>query len=72
MLAFAIAVFGILGMLLVDHGPWSRPVVSSRAAGYRITSAAAHADGATVTPTPPKLQLEPVHPAPNPVAPSNP
>lgn len=29
MVALAVAVFGILAMLVVDHGPWSRPHVQT-------------------------------------------
>src|SRR3569832_1064665 len=53
--AVAIAIFGILAMLVVDHGPWSRPHPQNpRFANYQTTGEAAHAVGAHVTPTLPK------------------
>jgi hypothetical protein len=34
--AMAVAVFGVLAMLIVDHGPWSRPrVQTAEVATYR-------------------------------------
>jgi hypothetical protein len=71
--ALAVATFGLLGMLLVDHGPWSRPKVqTAEIANYMTTGAAARAAGATIMPTAPKLELEPVAPGPKPVQPANP
>jgi hypothetical protein len=70
--ALAVAVFGLLSILIVDHGPWNRPHVLSAAAHYATTRAAARAAGATVTPTIPKPALEPVTPVPMPVQPANP
>ena len=70
--AVAVAVFGLLSMLIVDHGPWSRPHVQTAEAHYATTSAAARAAGAKVTPTMPKPGLEPVVPGPKPVQPANP
>jgi hypothetical protein len=71
--AIVVAVAGILAMLVVDHGPRSRLAVQTvEAAKYRTTGAAARAAGATVTPTAPKLQLEPVSPGPKPAQPANP
>jgi len=49
--ALVVAVFGIAGMLLVDHGPWNRPHQQTALVNYGTTSAAAKAVGATVTPT---------------------
>ena len=69
--AVAVAVFGLLSMLIVDHGPWSRPHVQTAEAHYATTSAAARAAGAKVTPTMPKPGLEPVVPGPKPVQPAN-
>ena len=66
--AVAVAVFGLLSMLIVDHGPWSRPHVQTAEAHYATTSAA----GAKVTPTMPKPGLEPVVTGPKPVQPANP
>ena len=70
--AVAVAVFGLLSMLIVDHGPWSRPHAQTAEAHYATTSAAARASGAKVTPTMPKPGLEPVVPGPKPVQPANP
>ena len=70
--ALAVAVFGLLSMLIVDHGPWNRPHAQTAEAHYATTSAAARAAGATVTPTMPKPAVEPVAPGPKPVQPANP
>jgi hypothetical protein len=72
MAALAVAVFGVLAMLVVDHGPWSRPHVQGAEVDYTTTGAAARAVGATVTPTAPKAELEPVAPGPKPAQPANP
>jgi hypothetical protein len=69
----AVAVFGVLGMLIVDHGPWSKPKHQPAfMASYSSTGEAARAAGAKVTPTEPKLQVEPEPPVPKPVHPVNP
>jgi hypothetical protein len=70
--ALAVAVFGLLSMLIVDHGPWNRPHVQTAETHYATTSVAARAAGATVTPTMPKLAVEPVAPVPKPVQPAIP
>ena len=70
--AVAVAVIGLVSMLIVDHGPWNRPHVGAAEAHYASTSAAARAAGATVTPTLPKSGLEPEPPVPKPVQPANP
>jgi uncharacterized membrane protein len=71
--ALAVAIFGVLAMLIVDHGPWSRPEAQAAAvANYKTTGAAAHAAGAQVVPTPPKPEIEPVVPGPKPAQPANP
>jgi hypothetical protein len=70
--ALAVAVCGLLSMLIVDHGPWNRPHLQTAEAHYATTSAAARAAGATVTPTMPKPALEPAAPVPKPVQPTNP
>jgi hypothetical protein len=71
--ALAIAVFGILAMLLVDHGPWARPHAQDpRMAVYQTTGEAAHAVGAKVVPTAPKSELEPDPPGPKRAEPPNP
>ncbi len=72
MVAAGVAIFGVLGMLVVDHGPWSRPHVQSAGVDYTTTAAAARAVGATVTPTAPRPELEPDAPGPNPAQPATP
>ena len=65
MVAAAVAVAGVLAMVVVDHGPWSRPQTeTAEVANHRSTGEAARAAGATVTPTAPKLEVEPVAPGP--------
>jgi hypothetical protein len=71
--ALAVAVFGLLAMLIVDHGPWSKPHLhTAEMVDYPTTSAAAKAAGATVTPTAPRTQLEPIAPGPKPAQPAIP
>lgn len=71
--ALGIAIFGILAMLIVDHGPWNRPKVhTADFVNYTTTGAAARAAGALVTPTAPKAQVEPVPPGPKRAHPVNP
>jgi hypothetical protein len=71
--AIAVAVLGVLGMLIVDHGPWNKPKVQPAfMASYSSTGEAARAAGAKVMPTEPKLQVEPEPPMPKPVHPVNP
>jgi hypothetical protein len=71
--AIAIAVLGVLGILIVDHGPWNKPKVQPAVvANYSTTGEAARAAGARVMPTEPKMQLEPDPPGPDPVHPVNP
>jgi len=73
MVSIAIAVLGVLSMLLVDHGPWSKPKVQHPVvANYSTTGEAARAAGAQVLPTEPKLEVEPEPPVPKPVHPVNP
>jgi len=68
-----VAVIGLVGLLLVDHGPWNKPKVKNETMiQYGTTAAAAAAVGAAVTPTAPKPQLEPVAPGPKPVQPAIP
>jgi hypothetical protein len=70
--AVAVAIFGVLAMLIVDHGPWNRPQVqTAEVASYMTTGEAARAVGATVTPTEPKPAIEPVAPGPKPVHSAN-
>jgi hypothetical protein len=72
-IAIAVAVFGVLAMLIVDHGPWTRPRVhTAEVANYRTTGDAARAVGANVTPTAPKSELEPIAPGPKPAEPASP
>jgi hypothetical protein len=72
-IAIAVAVLGVLGMLIVDHGPWSKPKVQPAfTASYSSTGEAARAAGAKVMPTEPKLQVEPEPAMPKPVHPVNP
>jgi hypothetical protein len=71
--AVAVAVFGMLAMLIVDHGPWTRPQVqTAEVANYKTTGEAARSVGATVTPTAPKASIEPNAPGPKPAQPVNP
>ena len=51
-IAIAVAIFGVLAMLIVDHGPWTRPQIqTAEVASHMTTGEAASAVGATVTPT---------------------
>jgi hypothetical protein len=71
--ALAIALFGVMAMLLVDHGRWNRPdIQTAEVANYKTTGAAARAAGASVAPTAPKSELEPAAPGPKPAQPANP
>jgi hypothetical protein len=71
--AIAVAVLGVLGMLIVDHGPWNKPKMQPTfMTSYSSTGEAARAAGAKVMPTEPKLQVEPEPPVPKPVHPVNP
>jgi len=73
LVALAIAVFGVLAMLIVDHGPWSRPrVETAEVADHRTTGEAARLAGATIQPTEPKAPLQPEAPGPKPAQPANP
>ena len=46
--AIAVALFGVLGMLVVDHGPWNRPKEQPAfMTSYSSTGEAARAAGAT-------------------------
>jgi hypothetical protein len=73
MFALAVAIFGVLAMLIVDHGPWSRPnVQAANVANYGTTGAAARAAGAQVVPTESKAEIEPAAPGPKPAQPADP
>jgi hypothetical protein len=71
-IALAVAVSGVLAMLVVDHGSWNRPHLQTSEVGYPTTEAAAKAVGAKVTPTPPAPAIEPQAPGPKPAQPANP
>ncbi len=71
-IAMVVAAFGVLGMLLVDHGPWNKPHLQTAEVHYPSTKAAANAVGATVTPTTAKPAIEPDAPGPKPAQPANP
>ena len=72
-IAITVAVVGVLGIVVVDHGPWTHPQVQSAdVANYKTTGEAARAVGATVTPTEPKGVIEPVVPGPTPAEPPAP
>jgi hypothetical protein len=71
--AILIAILGVLGMLIIDHGPWNKPHVKTAVvANSTTTGVAAREAGAMVIPTEPKGQLEPETPGPKPVHPANP
>jgi len=65
-IALAVAILGVLAMLIVDHGPWNRPHVQTADVAYY------RAAGAAVQPTTPKPALEPEPPGPKPVQPPDP
>lgn len=72
LVALAVAAAGVLGILVVDHGPWSKPKVQPAAtANYSTTGEAARAAGATLMPTEPKPPIEPVPPGPEPAHPTS-
>src|SRR5213075_3205259 len=70
--AIVVAILGILGMLIVDHGPWNKPKLQTAAANDSTTGDAARSAGAAVMPSEPKPRLEPDAPGPKPVHPANP
>ncbi|WP_342727870.1 hypothetical protein AAFG07_14535 [Bradyrhizobium sp. B097] len=73
LIAALVAILGVLGMLMVDHGPWSKPKVQPAAsANHSTTGEAARAAGAKVMPTEPKTPIEPDPPGPKPAQPANP
>ena len=72
-IAMVVAVLGLIGLLLVNHGPWTKPKVRNEAMiQHGTTAGSAAAVGAAVTPTEQKLELEPALPGPKPVAPAIP
>jgi hypothetical protein len=71
--AVAVAAFGLLSLVIVNHGPWNRPKIQGpEIARSATTGEAAQAAGAKVTATDPKLALEPEAPGPKPTQPPNP
>jgi hypothetical protein len=73
LVALAIAIFGVLAMLIVDHGPWSPPrVETAEVADHGTTGQAARSAGAAVQQTPPRPALEPQAPGPKPAQPADP
>ncbi len=71
--AIAVAILGVLSMLVVDHGHWNKPKVQHPVvANYSTTGEAARAAGAQVMPTERRLEVEPDPPMPKPVHPANP
>jgi hypothetical protein len=72
-IAMAVAVLGLIGLLLVNHGPWTKPKVQNEAMiQHGTTAGSAAAVGAAVTPTEQKPEIEPAVPGPKPVAPAIP
>jgi hypothetical protein len=65
-----VAAVSLFALLFVNPGPLKRSVVSSEVVPSADTTAAAKAAGATVTPTDPKLAIEPMSPGPKPVQPA--
>ena len=64
--AIAVAALGILGMLIVDHGPWNKPQVkTAMVANTTTTGDAARDAGATVMPTDPNPGLNLMRRAPS-------
>jgi hypothetical protein len=71
-IALAIAILGVLAMLIVDHGPRSRAhVQTAELANHQTTGDAARSAGAAVEPTAPRPALEPEAPGPKPVQPAD-
>jgi hypothetical protein len=71
--AVVVAAFGLLSLVIVNHGPWNRPQIQSPGVVHSPTTGeATQAAGTTVTPTEPKLALEPEAPGPKPVQPASP
>ncbi len=71
--AIAVAAIGLVSLILVDHGPWSKPrVQNGTMIEYGTTAGAAAAAGAIVTDTAPTQSIEPAAPGPKPVQPAIP
>ena len=72
-IALAVAIFGILAMLVVDHGPWSHPHAQDVTVAQHMTTVeSARSAGANVAPTAPKSAIEPEPPGPKQAEPPNP
>jgi hypothetical protein len=72
-IATVVAVMGLIGLLLVNHGPRNKPNVKNETMiQHGTTAGSAAAAGAAVTPTEQKPALEPVPAGPKPVAPAIP
>ena len=72
-IATVVAVMGLAGLLLLNHGPWTKPKVQNETVIQQGTTAgSAAAAGAAVTPTEQKPEIEPAVPGPKPVAPAIP
>ena len=55
-IAIAVAVFGVLAMLIVDHGPWTRPKVqTAEVSSHKTTGDAAQAVGSESYPNGPQV-----------------
>jgi hypothetical protein len=68
-----VAAFSVLGLLIIDFGPWNKPKMqSATTATYSTTGEAARATGATITPTEPQSAIEPLPASPKPVHPVTP
>lgn len=72
MVAIAIAILGVFGIVVVDYHLWKPKAQPAVVANYNTTGEAAQAAGARVVPTEPKLQVEPDPAGPKPVHPVNP
>jgi hypothetical protein len=70
LIAIAIAVLGVLGLMFVDHGSCCKPKVQTTAMAHYSTPG--EAARAIAMPSEPKSQLEPDAPGPRPVHPANP
>ncbi len=72
--ALAVAIFGILAMLVVDHGPWTHPHVHTAqlATHHQTTEQSAQDAGAAVVPTNPRDAVQPDPSLPKQVEPAYP
>jgi hypothetical protein len=59
-IAIAVAVFGVLAMLIVDHGPWTRPKVqTAEVASHKTTGDAARPSERKLHQPPPSQSSSP-------------